>query len=276
MFQRQHVSVLLLAASARRPLVYTNVKRERKIAYCESPRYDTNKARLEELTRIVCPFSNGNDQEWPTGETEIDLTLASKETIGRVMLWNEAQTLIQQREVMAKLVEKWIDPAYGKWMGEDDVDVDKIAPRLGELWKDFSVILDCCASKMMTLSGSYVQGDELSNEDTRVILELVGLVYQCKRAIYRIGELVGRNRRLMLTRCSRFKANSFSSLVFQGDFYPAFFVHDNGGPGLGMGASRVFEARGGTARDENAETSKTEYRRRANQVDRGCRAPQKG
>ena len=91
------------------------------------------------------PFANGNDQEWP-GETEIDLTVASKESIERRMLRGKAQKLIQQRDLLAKVAKKWTDPSYGEWMKDDLRNIDKVASELGQLWKDFNIISNCRAN----------------------------------------------------------------------------------------------------------------------------------
>lgn len=186
------VGVALGGGASAMALMYATTKQESKIAYCESPPYSPNKASLEQLTHSVWPFGHGDNQEWP-GKVEIDLTNASKETIGRLMLQDEAQKLRKQRDLLAKLVKKWNNPSFGEWM-EDGVGVDKIASELGELWKDFNVISDCRACKVMPQDLSHVDGDELSNKDTQMLAQLVGLAYQCKGAICRIGELIGKDK----------------------------------------------------------------------------------
>ena len=179
------VGVALGGGASAMALMYATMKQESKIAYCESPRYSPNKASLEQLTHSVWPFGHGDNQEWP-GKDEIDLTNASKQTIGRLMLQDEAQKLRKQRDLLAKLVEKWNNPSFGEWM-KDDVGVDKIASELAELWKDFNVISDCRACKVMPQDLSHVDGD------TQMLAQLVGLAYQCKGAICRIGELIGKD-----------------------------------------------------------------------------------
>jgi hypothetical protein len=185
------VGVALGGGASAMALMYATMKQESKIAYCESPRYSPNKASLEHLSRSVWPFGHGDNQEWP-GKDEIDLTNASKETIGRLVLQDEAQKLRKQLDLLAKLVEKWNNPSFGEWM-EDDVGVDKIASELGELWKDFNDISDCRAFKVMPQDLSQADGDEVRNKDTQMLAQLVGLAYQCKGAICRIGELIGKD-----------------------------------------------------------------------------------